>query len=82
MFNTIVENKDHFIEKWQGMLESDNELARYKAKQFIEIITRARSITEFDADLYFAMVEKMTVISRKKVMVSLLDGTQVECETE
>ncbi len=82
VFNAIVENKDHFIGKWQGMLESDNALVQYKAKQFIEIITRARRITEFDVGLYFAMVEKIMVVGRKQVIASLLDGTEVECNLE
>ena len=82
VFNAIVENKEYFIGKWRGMLESDNALVRYKAKQFIEIISGVRLIVDFDIDLYFAMVEKITVIGGKQVIVSLIDGTQVECETE
>ena len=82
VFNAIVENKDYFIGKWQGMLESDNALVRYKARQFIEIVLNRQKFDEFDVDLYFAMVEKMTVVNRKQVIVSLLDGTEIECSVE
>lgn len=79
VFNTMVENKDYFIEKWRERLESDNVLVRYKAKQFIGILANAGENNEFDADLYFAMVEKITIYEGR-IVVSLLDGTGVECQ--
>ena len=78
----MVENKDYFISKWQELLESDNVLQRYKAKQFTGIISRAEPITEFDIDLYFALVEEITVFDDGRLIVSLLDGTNVECVIE
>ena len=80
VFNALVENKDYFMEKWQERLRSDNALERYKARQFISIITDAGQINEFDIDLYCAFVEKTTVMGRRKMIVSLLDGTEVECD--
>ena len=82
VFNMIVENKDYFIGKWRGMLESDNTLVRYKAMQFIDIVSSRPKIDEFDIDLYFAVVEKITVVGREQVIVSLLDGTEIECDVE
>ena len=55
---------------------------RYKAKQFIEMMTEAEIINEFDENLYFALVEKMTVIDGGRLVFSLLDGTELECEME
>jgi hypothetical protein len=76
----LVEQKDYFIAKWR---EADgNELVRYKAKQFIEILADAETVNEFDVDLYFALVEEMTVYDGGRLIVSLLDGTDVECENE
>ncbi|WP_425061398.1 zinc ribbon domain-containing protein [Sporomusa carbonis] len=80
VFNTLVENKGYFLDKWQGLLESDNALVRYKAKQFIRIFKEANRINEFDESLYFALVEKVTVYNGKRLIVSLLDGTELECE--
>ncbi|MEN6621041.1 MAG: recombinase [Smithella sp.] len=77
VFNAMVENKDYFIDKWQAV--DGNELVRYKAKQFIGILADAESINEFDENLYFALVEKVTVYDGR-IVVSLLDGTNVECE--
>jgi len=39
----------------------------------------AEAISEFDCELYFALVEKMTVFDGGKVVVRLLDGTDIEC---
>ena len=78
-FNAMVENRDRFIEKWQERLESENALVRYKAKQFIGIIADAEVIDEFDLEIYFALVEKMTIFDDGRLIVSLLDGTDVEC---
>ncbi|WP_094606324.1 hypothetical protein SPSIL_029360 [Sporomusa silvacetica DSM 10669] len=63
-------------------MESDNLLVRYKAKQFMGIITGVMPMTEFDIVLYFAIVEKITVYEGDRLIVSLLDGTDIECKIE
>lgn len=35
-FNALVENKEHFMEKWKA--DDRDELKRYKAKEFIGIV--------------------------------------------
>jgi len=81
-FNAMIENKEYFLEKWQERLGRDNLLQRYKARQFIGIVTEAETIRDFDIEIYLAMVEKMTVYDGGRVVVSLLDGTGVECVIE
>ena len=81
-FNAVVENKKYFMEKWGKGLNSDNILVRYKTKQFMDIIKGARHIDEFKVDVYFKMVEKMQVFEREKMIVSLLDGTEIEVVIE
>ncbi|KYH30785.1 hypothetical protein CLTEP_24940 [Clostridium tepidiprofundi DSM 19306] len=39
-FNSVLENKAYFMEKWKEGLKSDNVLVRYKSKQFIEILKK------------------------------------------
>ena len=80
VFNMMVENREFFMKKWRERLVSENALVRYKAKQFIGIIAGAERVAEFDIDLYFAMVEKMMVYDGGRLIVSLLDGTEIECE--
>lgn len=81
-FNALVENKDYFIEKWKSYLISDNLLQKYKAQQFIRIIENAEPIEKFDMDLFFRIIEKMTVFKGEKIIVTLIDGTEIECEIE
>ena len=46
------------------------------------ILEGARPIVRFDADLFFMMVEKLRVHSEKRIVVSLVDGTEIEVEIE
>ena len=82
VFNMMLENKDYFVQKWRDRLASKNVLHQYKAQQFIEIISTAEPLKNFDLKLYFAFVEKLTVFTGEKLVVTLLDGTDVECEFE
>ena len=61
----MLESKAYFVEKWRERLKSKNVLHQYKARQFIEIIDKADPLKDFDLDLYFAFVEKMTVFTEK-----------------
>lgn len=45
-------------------------------------MTKAKSLEIFDMDLFLKLVEKMTVFKDKKVVVTLLDCTEVECQIE
>jgi len=36
-------------------------------------------IEEFDTDIYFKIIEKMIVLEGNKIIVFLLDGTEIEC---
>ena len=78
----MVENKDYFIDKCKRIRESDNLLQRYKAKQFSKIITETGKINEFDVDLYFALTEKVVVHDGGRLMMILLDDTELECLIE
>ena len=61
-------------------MENENALVRYKSKQFVGIIADAAVITDFDIEMYYALVEKMTVFDGGRIIVVLLDGTEIECE--
>jgi len=81
-FNALVENKDYFMEKWQQKKSREDFLQRYKAQQFMKILKNAEPIKEFDMDLFFTITEKMTVYQGEKIIVILLDGTEVEVVIE
>lgn len=79
-FNALIENKEYFLKKWRS--EDRDVLKKYKAKQFIKIFENAEMLEEFDLDLYYKLIEKMTVYQDNKIIVTLLDGTEIECEIE
>ena len=70
------------MEKCRDRKVSGNVLVRYKSKQLLETISGAERVTEFDVDLYFSMVEKVTVYEGGRLIVNLFDGTEVECAME
>ncbi|UZQ48977.1 hypothetical protein [Clostridium kluyveri] len=63
-------------------MQSENVLLKYKMNQFIKILEKVEPIEEFNMDLFFRIVEKMTVFEREKIIVSLLDGSDVEIVIE
>jgi len=77
VFNLIIENKDYFMEKWKDGLKSENVLIKYRSKQFIKIIEKAE-----DVNLFLRIIEKMTVFKGKKIIVGLLDRTEIEVVIE
>ena len=78
----MIENRDYFLAKWKAEIRREDVLVGYKAKQFIKIIDNAELIEEFDMDLFFRIIEKMTVFEGQKIIITLLDGTEIECEIE
>ena len=80
VFNTMVKNKEYFMDKWKDGLQSENILVVYKAREFIKMISDAELIKEFDIDIYFKIIEKTIVFEGNRLIVTLLDGTEIECE--
>jgi uncharacterized ubiquitin-like protein YukD len=70
------------MEKWKEHLKCDNLLQRYKAKQFIRIIENANPIQRFEINQFFRIIEKMTVFEGENIIVTLLDGIEVEVAIE
>jgi hypothetical protein len=70
------------MERWKDDLKSENVLVRYRSKQFIKIIEKAEPIEEFDVNLFLRIIERLTVFEGEKIIVSLLDGTEIEVVIE
>ena len=60
-------------------IECEDVLKKVIAKRFIATFKTATQIDSFDVDMYFKLTEKITVFDGKLV-VCLLDGSDVECE--
>ncbi|WP_237737368.1 hypothetical protein [Clostridium carboxidivorans] len=70
------------MEKWKDGLKNEDVLVRYKSNQFIKIIEKAEAIKKFDVNLFLKLIEKLTVFEGEKIIVSLLDGTEIEVVIE
>ncbi|AIF52928.1 hypothetical protein [Pelosinus sp. UFO1] len=46
----------------------------------LHLISRVKGPVPLTVELYFVLVEKMTVFDGGRLIVSLLDGTEIECE--
>jgi len=57
----VVENREQYIKKWESLQCGEDILKRVTAKRFIQIFSIAEPINQFDVDLYFKLVEKITV---------------------
>ncbi len=81
-FNAVVKNKEHFMAKWKEQLESEDVLIKVTSKRFIGVFKDTEIIEGFDVDLFFKIVEKITVFNGGMLIVSLLDGTEIEVKIE
>lgn len=81
VFNALVENKEHFLEKWKVEMEDANVLKKHRLKMFIQILEPTSMTGEFDESLCLKMLDQIKVIhGKEKIVITLLDGTNMECE--
>lgn len=72
----MIENKDYFIEKQNEVSNNGNEIQKYKARQFIGILEKETQIEQFNENLFFICIEKISVFAVEKIIVTLFDGTE------
>jgi hypothetical protein len=46
------------------------------------MLKNAEPIQEFDINLFYRIIEKMTVFEGERIIVTLLDGTEIEVVIE
>lgn len=66
------------MSKWNEQVNSEDILKRVTAKRFVDIYKNAEPLEQFDIELYFKLVEKITVYENYRLIASLLDGTEIE----
>jgi DNA invertase Pin-like site-specific DNA recombinase len=79
-FNTLLENKQHFLEKWQGEIQEGNALKRYRLKEIIKVIEEQGKLEEFDENLLLKVLDHITLAEGKVIILKFLDGTELKCE--
>ncbi|EPR07976.1 recombinase family protein [Ruminiclostridium papyrosolvens] len=81
-FNSVLENREHFMSKWNEQINGEDILKRVTTKRFVDIFKDAETLQQFDTELYFKMVEKVLAFGDSRLIVGLLDGTEIECGIE
>ncbi|WP_307356141.1 recombinase zinc beta ribbon domain-containing protein [Hathewaya limosa] len=71
-----------YIEKGKKGCDNKHIDDKVLYQAFIDILKNVKPIKEFDVDLFFMIVEKMTVFDGEKIIVTLLDGTEIEIVIE
>ncbi len=77
--NEVVKIIDFYVKKWKKQIDSEDILKRVTAKRFVGVFEGTKTIEQFDADLFFKLVEKV-VIYEDCVSMGLLDGSEVNWE--
>lgn len=81
VFNTLVDNRQCFIEKWQQEMEDADALKKYRLKEFIRILEHESKMVEFNESICMQMLKQIDVVDDKKLLiVHLLDDSCLECE--
>lgn len=81
-WNHIIENREHFMEKWYEQMESDDLLISFKARQFIKLMENAASIKNMDLELMLKTLNNIKVFEDGMLLVRFMEGTEIECKSE
>ena len=73
-WNSIVENRDQEMERWEKMRESENPLERLRGKQMIELTAEGKLDFEIP-ELTRMVLQEITVHSPTSFTITFLDGT-------
>jgi len=77
-WNTLLENREACLQKWQRQMEGDNLLEAYRAERFIEYTSQEEPLTEMDIDFMLKVLSHITIYEDGKLTIVFLDGTEVE----
>lgn len=81
-WNSILENREYFIEKWKEQKQSENLLKGYRAERFIELVIGAEPIQKLETDFMLKTLDHIKVFEDGTLMVVFLDETEIEFKNE
>lgn len=81
-WNALIDNRNEIKARWETHAEFGNPLEQYRAVQFADITENAKHITEFEIDFMLKTLDHVTVFESGKLVVTFLDGTEIECNGE
>ncbi|WP_044476999.1 recombinase family protein [Oceanobacillus massiliensis] len=81
-WNALIDNRDEIKARWETHAEFGNPLEQYRAVQFADITENAKHITEFGIDFMLKTLDHITIFESGKLVVTFMDGTEIECNGE
>ena len=81
-WNAILENREDFLEGWREQARSEDALAAFRAKQFIQLTKDATPLRVLDLALVGKTLEHCTIEPLGVINFYFLDGTQLGIEIE
>ena len=75
-WNSVVQDRDKYMEKWERMTEEGNPLEQIRGRQMLELTAEGKITTEIP-ELTRMVLERVTVFD-ETIKVTLLDGTDKE----
>ena len=75
-WNSLMENKEACMQKWERMRKGKNQLLAYRAEQLIKYANM--DMQKFDAEQMHRILECIMIFETGKISVRYLDGTIVE----
>ena len=75
-WNSLMENKEACMQKWERMRKGKNPLLAYRAEQLIKYANM--DMQKFDAEQMHRILECIMIFETGKISVRYLDGTIVE----
>jgi len=76
-WNTLLEHREAFLPGWETQAQSDNALAAFRAKQFMEFTSNTTPLREIDLSLVSKTLEHCEVEPMGVINFFFLDGSQI-----
>lgn len=81
VFNTLVDNKQHFLEKCAAELEDTDKLKGYRLKVFADILQQEEKQTQFSEELCLQVLGEIEVLKGNgQMIITLLDSSKLVYE--
>lgn len=78
-WNLLLDSREGMKARWERYAEFGNPLEQYRAVQFADITENAEHIADFDTDFMLKTLDHIKVYESGKLVVTFIDGTEIEC---
>jgi len=77
-WNTVIDNIENCRNKWQELLNGDDLLKVYRAKDFMKLTENAEHISKVDTDFMLRVLDKIVICENGEIIIKFYDETEIE----